>query len=198
MPNSVLLATDIAARGLDIPAVDHVIHYQIPRTTDTYVHRNGRTARAMRRGFSMLMCAPDERRVVRTLLGSLGRRKWHVWTIYHQPYQMLSVHHLEDTDIPEMSIELNLLDKLKIRVQLARKIDSAQHRIKKNNHERNWMKEAAEAMEIELDSDFMRQVCSRSFESTAQAKETRIAGLRMNKTDQRNTKQNRRVRRLRP
>lgn len=54
-----------------------------------------------------------------------------------------------------MSIELNLLDKLKVRVQLARKIDSAQHKIKKNNHERNWMKEAAEAMEIELDSDFM-------------------------------------------
>ena len=74
--NSVLLATDIAARGLDIPAVDHVIHYQIPRTADAYVHRNGRTARAMRRGFSMLMCAPDERRVVRALLGSLGRRKW--------------------------------------------------------------------------------------------------------------------------
>lgn len=74
-PNSVLLATDIAARGLDIPAVDHVIHYQIPRSADSYVHRNGRTARAMRKGFSMLMCAPDERRVVRALLGSLGRRK---------------------------------------------------------------------------------------------------------------------------
>jgi ATP-dependent RNA helicase DDX24/MAK5 len=75
IPNSVLLATDIAARGLDIPAVDHVIHYQIPRSADSYVHRNGRTARAMRKGFSMLMCAPDERRVVRVLLGNLGRRK---------------------------------------------------------------------------------------------------------------------------
>jgi ATP-dependent RNA helicase DDX24/MAK5 len=61
-----------------------------------------------------------------------------------------------------MSIELNLLDKLKARVQLARKIDSAQHKIKKDNHERNWMKEAAEAMEIELDSEFMRQVALRS------------------------------------
>ena len=70
--------------------------------------------------------------------------------------------HIEDTDIPEMSIELSLLDKLKNRVQLARKIDSAQHKIKKDNHERNWMKEAAEAMEIELDSDFMRPVPLRS------------------------------------
>jgi ATP-dependent RNA helicase DDX24/MAK5 len=72
-PNSVLLATDIAARGLDITAVDHVIHFQIPRSADTYIHRNGRTARAMQKGFSMLMSAPDERRVVKALLGSLGR-----------------------------------------------------------------------------------------------------------------------------
>ena len=74
-PNSILLATDIAARGLDISAVDHVIHYQIPRSADSYVHRNGRTARASRKGFSMLMCAPDERRIVRAFLGNLGRRK---------------------------------------------------------------------------------------------------------------------------
>ncbi|KII87625.1 hypothetical protein PLICRDRAFT_124996 [Plicaturopsis crispa FD-325 SS-3] len=131
-PNAVLLATDIAARGLDIPAVDHVIHYQIPRTADAYVHRNGRTARAQRRGFSMLMTGPDERRLVRSLLGSLDR---------------------QDTDIPEMVPELSMLDKLKVRVQLARKIDQAQHKIKKENHDRNWMKEAAEAMELELGSD---------------------------------------------
>ena len=54
-----------------------------------------------------------------------------------------------------MSIELGMIDKLKIRVQLARKIDSAQHKVKKENHERNWMKETAEAMDIELDSDVM-------------------------------------------
>ncbi|EPQ52206.1 DEAD-domain-containing protein [Gloeophyllum trabeum ATCC 11539] len=131
--NSVLLATDIAARGLDIPAVDHVIHYQIPRSADVYVHRNGRTARAMRKGFSMLMCGPDERRVVRALLGSLKR---------------------EESEIPEMAIDLHMLDKLKARVQLAKQIDAAQHRVKKDNYERNWLKEAAEAMEIELDSDF--------------------------------------------
>ncbi|KAJ7108563.1 ATP-dependent RNA helicase MAK5 [Mycena epipterygia] len=133
-PNSVLLATDIAARGLDIPAVDHVIHYQIPRSADAYVHRNGRTARAMQKGFSMLMCSPDERRVVRALLGSLGR---------------------QDSEIAEMSIELNLLDKLKERVQLARQIETTHHKIKKANHDRKWMKETAEALEVELDSDFV-------------------------------------------
>ncbi len=72
--HSILLATDIAARGLDIPSVSHVVHYQFPRTVDTYIHRNGRTARAQRHGFSLLICAPDERRVARALFGSLGRR----------------------------------------------------------------------------------------------------------------------------
>ncbi|KAF8905264.1 P-loop containing nucleoside triphosphate hydrolase protein [Gymnopilus junonius] len=133
-PNSVLLATDIAARGLDISAVDHVIHFQIPRSADTYIHRNGRTARAMRKGFSMLMVAPDERRVVKALLGSLGR---------------------DEAEIPEMSIELGMLDKLKNRVQLARKIETAQHKVKKSKHDRNWMKETAEALGVELDSDFI-------------------------------------------
>lgn len=60
---------------------------------------------------------------------------------------------VEEEDIPEIQIELYLLDKLKARIQLARQIDNAQHKIKKANHEKNWLKEAAEAMEIEVDSD---------------------------------------------
>ncbi|KAL1675974.1 P-loop containing nucleoside triphosphate hydrolase protein [Schizophyllum commune] len=133
-PNCVLLATDIAARGLDIPAVDHVLHYQIPRSADTYIHRNGRTARANAAGFSMLMCAPDERKVARSLLNSVGR---------------------QFDDIPELPVERSLFDKLKARIQLAKQIDTAQHRVKKEKHERKWMREAADAMEVELDSDFM-------------------------------------------
>jgi ATP-dependent RNA helicase DDX24/MAK5 len=59
-----------------------------------------------------------------------------------------------EDEIPQMNIELYMLDKLKVRVQLARQIDVAQHRAKKEKHERNWLKETADAMEIELDSDF--------------------------------------------
>ncbi|TRM63614.1 P-loop containing nucleoside triphosphate hydrolase protein [Schizophyllum amplum] len=135
-PNCVLLATDIAARGLDIPAVDHVLHYQVPRSADTYIHRNGRTARANAAGFSMLMCAPDERKVARTLLNSVGR---------------------QFDDIPELPVERGLFDKLKARIQLAKQIDTAHHRAKKEKHDRKWMREAADALEVELDSDFMSE-----------------------------------------
>lgn len=52
-----------------------------------------------------------------------------------------------------MSIELSMLDKLKARVQLARKIELAQHKAQKSNHDRKWMKETAEVLGVELDSD---------------------------------------------
>lgn len=77
--NAVLLATDVAARGLDVPLVDHVIHYQVPRSADAYVHRNGRTARAMQRGFGLVLCAPDERIVFKGVIQNLGRGMYNLY-----------------------------------------------------------------------------------------------------------------------
>lgn len=53
-----------------------------------------------------------------------------------------------------MHVEHDILDRLKKRVQLARQIDIAMHKVKKENHEKNWLKETADALDIELDSDF--------------------------------------------
>ncbi len=57
---SILIATDVAARGLDVPSVQLVVHYHLPRAADMYVHRSGRTARAEKSGSSILLCAPEE------------------------------------------------------------------------------------------------------------------------------------------
>ncbi|TFL18786.1 DEAD/DEAH box helicase [Jannaschia formosa] len=56
----VMVATDVAARGLDIPVVKHVYNYELPNVAETYVHRIGRTARAGREGAAITLCAPDE------------------------------------------------------------------------------------------------------------------------------------------
>ncbi|MDK3016366.1 DEAD/DEAH box helicase [Pseudodonghicola sp. IC7] len=56
----VLVATDVAARGLDIPDVKHVYNYDLPNVPDAYVHRIGRTARAGKDGSAIAFCAPDE------------------------------------------------------------------------------------------------------------------------------------------
>ena len=56
----VLVATDVAARGLDIPEVAHVYNYDLPNVPENYVHRIGRTARAGRDGRAVAFCAPDE------------------------------------------------------------------------------------------------------------------------------------------
>ncbi len=62
-----LVATDIAARGIDIDAVSHVINYELPQVPEAYVHRIGRTARAGADGSAISFCADDERNLLRDI-----------------------------------------------------------------------------------------------------------------------------------
>jgi ATP-dependent RNA helicase RhlE len=57
----VLIATDIAERGIDIPGVSHVVNFDLPDVPEQYVHRIGRTARAGAGGIAIAFCSPDER-----------------------------------------------------------------------------------------------------------------------------------------
>lgn len=58
--NRILIATDLAARGLDIPEIDIIIHYQLPYQEDSFIHRNGRTARMQAHGEVYVLLNPDE------------------------------------------------------------------------------------------------------------------------------------------
>nr|WP_316745709.1 DEAD/DEAH box helicase [Pedobacter gandavensis] len=57
----ILITTDLASRGLDIPEVEYIIHYQLPYTEDAFLHRNGRTARMNAKGTAYLVIADDEK-----------------------------------------------------------------------------------------------------------------------------------------
>ena len=79
----VMVATDVAARGLDMPVVKHVYNYELPNVPETYVHRIGRTARAGRDGAAVTLCAPDEmgelrdiEKVIRGEIPVASGRRW--------------------------------------------------------------------------------------------------------------------------
>ena len=70
----ILVATDVAARGLDVQRISHVINYDIPYDTEAYVHRIGRTGRAGRSGEAILFVAPRERRMLSAIERATKKR----------------------------------------------------------------------------------------------------------------------------
>lgn len=68
----ILVATDVAARGIDIPKVSHVYNFNLPEVPENYVHRIGRTARAGRDGAAVAFCSPDERKLLKQIERLMG------------------------------------------------------------------------------------------------------------------------------
>ncbi len=69
----IMVATDIAARGLDIDSITHVINYDMPDTADAYIHRIGRTGRAQRTGDAFTLVTPEDNDIIRTLERIMGQ-----------------------------------------------------------------------------------------------------------------------------
>jgi ATP-dependent RNA helicase RhlE len=69
----ILVATDIAARGIDIDHVGHVINYDVPHSAEDYVHRIGRTARAGRKGMAIMLATSRDRSVIQAIERLMGR-----------------------------------------------------------------------------------------------------------------------------
>ncbi|VVA98767.1 unnamed protein product [Arabis nemorensis] len=71
---NILVATDVAARGLDVPNVDLIIHYELPNNTETFVHRTGRTGRAGKKGSAILIYSQEQSRAVKMIEREVGSR----------------------------------------------------------------------------------------------------------------------------
>jgi len=69
----ILIATDVSARGIDIPDVDQVVNYDLPEVAENYVHRVGRTGRGDKRGLAVSFCSPEEKPVLDEIESFLGK-----------------------------------------------------------------------------------------------------------------------------
>jgi len=69
----ILIATDISARGIDIPNVDYVVNYDMPEPPENYVHRIGRTGRGVSKGRAVAFCAPEEQPLLRDIETYIGQ-----------------------------------------------------------------------------------------------------------------------------
>jgi ATP-dependent RNA helicase RhlE len=70
----VLVATDVSARGIDIPEVEYVINYDLPEQVENYVHRIGRTGRAQYRGFAISFCSTEEQPILKDIEAYIGKK----------------------------------------------------------------------------------------------------------------------------
>lgn len=82
------MCTDVAARGLDIPYVSNVVHYQCPFNAEIYVHRCGRTARIGRKGECLALLTPDDNKNFKSICSVLSKSEDSI-TMYDVKYTVL-------------------------------------------------------------------------------------------------------------
>lgn len=148
--NSILVATDVAARGLDIKEVDQVLHYHVPRAADTYIHRSGRTARGNRSGVSVILCAPDEVLPTRRLTGKVHAERSGGGVIKREHF------------IQTLPVDRKSAARLKPRVDMAKRLADAVLAKEKAHSDDQWIRGAAEDLGVEYDEEeFERNDLSR-------------------------------------
>ena len=100
----VLIATDVSARGIDIPNVDYVINYDLPEQAENYVHRVGRTGRGKKKGLAVSFCSKGEKELLKKIQVYLGK-----------PIQKMEVNKIDVEETRDLSsavtVDLNALMK---------------------------------------------------------------------------------------
>jgi len=150
--DGLLIATDVAARGLDIPDIQHVIHYQVPRTSESYIHRSGRTARASKSGLSVLLVDPSETNLYKKLCLTLSR----------------------SADLPRFPVDGPRFAQIISRVDAARRLDVLMLQTRKKNLGKQWFQKAAEEAELLLSEDEDSD-CDKDQESSQNKQKIEIA-----------------------
>ena len=133
---SILIATDVAARGLDISSITTVVHYDVARAIDTFIHRSGRTARGMGKtavGSSISLVSAAEEKHHQIICEAIGTSK----------------------SLLNMPMDGKLLSSAQERVALATKIVNCEQAESQTSRQNQWFANAAEDAGLDLDDDLL-------------------------------------------
>ncbi|XP_020701403.1 DEAD-box ATP-dependent RNA helicase 13 isoform X2 [Dendrobium catenatum] len=126
--HGVLIATDVAARGLDIPGIRTVVHYQLPHSAEVYIHRSGRTARSSFDGCSIALISSSDKAKFSSLCKSLSKES-----------------------LQEFCVDYAYMPDVVKRISLARRIDKIQQKISQESAEKSWFQRNAANVELAVD-----------------------------------------------
>lgn len=163
-PRGILVATDVAARGLDIPKISSVIHYDIARSPQVYIHRSGRTARANNSGKTISLVTPEDTAHHTAIVEYLTGKKETIRATKDSYTSGIKTTgsgsgnsgSAAASPIQPFKIQLSVMPMLRERVRIAKKIFTQNFILSQNTKEKNWITENAEKAGITLD-DYMLQ-----------------------------------------
>ncbi|KII73096.1 DEAD-box ATP-dependent RNA helicase 13 [Thelohanellus kitauei] len=132
--NSIMIATDVASRGLDFPDIETIVHYNVPTNPDIYVHRSGRTARQFKCGSSVLIVNPSGVKYYHQIVQSLNREK----------------------DMEEYDVDLSQIKRYQNLIHKCSELTDKCFQIRKWESCNRWFKEKSIASETIIDPYFVK------------------------------------------
>ena len=142
-PGAVLVCTDVGARGLDIPNVQNIVHYQMPENAEVYLHRCGRTARIGKEGLSFSLFAPEDEKKFRL-----------IYKILKGKSNLVNLHE----DIKPMKVNVMELKRYEGFIRCAKDLEKAVFDKKKKSIRANWLLKMSESTGIELSDDLKKEI----------------------------------------
>ncbi len=150
---AIMICTDVGARGIDIPDIPHIIHYQLPAYAEIYIHRCGRTARIFKKGNTLALVGPEDEKNYKAIVGIV--RKKVTGTEGGESKAEGTDGHSEIAGAKRYEVNYAKLTALRSVVEKATELETKVHQERKKKADSKWMQQAANEADIELDPNLL-------------------------------------------